>query len=81
MEMVTNWEEIGRGLGIPHSKRLEIKNRSSTKREKSCITGEYWINTDPDASWEKLTWELYDKGEKKAAAMAKQFLPKGERNS
>ena len=79
--MVTNWEEIWRGLGIPYSKQLEIKNRSSTKGEKSRITGEYWINTDPDASWEKLTWELYDKGEKKAAAMAKQFLPKGERKS
>ena len=81
MEKVVNWVEIGRGLGIPHSKRLEIKNQSSTEKEKSCITGEYWINTDPDASWEKLTWELYDKGEKKAAAMAKQFLPKGKRKS
>ena len=64
-------------LDVPDSKQQEIREQSSTKREKSLALGDYWVNTAPDASWEKLAWGLYKEGEEKAAAVMKQHLPQG----
>ena len=64
-------------LGVPDSKRAEIKQQSSTEGEKSRALSQYWVNCDPDASWKELAWRLYRIGEERAAAMAKQYLPKG----
>ena len=79
MAEVGNWEEVGGlfGLDVPRSKQQEIKQQSSTEREKSLALGDYWVNTDPDASWEKLARVLYQQGEEKAAAVMKQYLPQG----
>ena len=77
MAEVGNWEKVGTGLGVPHSKVQEISQQSSTEREKSLVLGDYWVNTAPDASWEKLATELYQRGEEKAAAVMKQYLPQG----
>ena len=74
MAEVTDWLSVGIGLGVPYSKRQEIRQQSSTEREKSLALGDYWVNTDPDASWEKLVWELYQRGEKRALAVTKQYL-------
>ena len=65
------------GLRIPDSKLREIKQRSYTKRDRRRLAGEYWVNTDPRASWQVLGYALYEKGEETAAAMVKQYLPKG----
>ena len=64
-------------LGVPHSKRAEIKQQSSTEGEKSRALSQYWVNCAPDASWKRLARVLYAKGEERAAAMARQYLPKG----
>ena len=72
MVEVGDWEKV-RWL-VPGSKREEISQQSSTEREKSLAVGDYWVNTDPDASWERLAWALYYKGEKRAAAVTKQYL-------
>ena len=53
MVEVGNWVEVGSSLGVPHSKQQEISEQSSTKREKSLAMGDYWVNTDPGASWER----------------------------
>ena len=72
---------MGIWLDVPHSKREEIKQQSSTEREKRSAVGDYWVNTDPNASWEKLAQVLYKCGEKsreeRALAATKQYLQQG----
>ena len=75
MAEVGDWMEVRHG--VPDSKREEINQQSSTEREKSLALGDYWVNTDPDASWEKLARLLYLCGQEKAAAVMKQYLPQG----
>ena len=77
MAEVGNWEEVGSWLVVPDSKQEEIKKQSSTEREKSLALGDYWVNTDPDASWEKLARVLYWKGVERALAVTKQYLQEG----
>ena len=77
MAEVGDWRRVGIWLRVPDSKREEISQQSSTSREKSLALGDYWVNTDPDASWEKLAVALYNKEEKRALAVAKQYLPQG----
>ena len=87
MAEVGNWERVAsggiirRGLGVPLSKRQEIKQQSSTEREKSLALGDYWVNTDPHASWESLARVLYRRGEERALAVTKQYLQQGECSS
>ena len=66
MAEVGNWKWLGIALNVPFSKRA--------KREKSLALGDYWVNTDPDASWERLARALYQKGEQRALAVTKQYL-------
>ena len=74
MAEVGDWWSVGIGLDVPDSKVQEISQQSSTEREKSLAMGDYWVNTAPDASWEKLARELYWNGEKKALAVTKQYM-------
>ena len=76
MAEVGDWGNVGTGLGVPFSK-LEIRERSSTEREKSLALGDYWVNTDPDASWERLARVLYQCGKEGALAVMKQYLRQG----
>ena len=69
-------------LGIPDSKLQEIKQQSYTERYRSrvageSVVGEYWVNTDPNASWRTLADVLYQEEEDSALLMVKQYLPKG----
>ena len=77
MAEVGNWWQVEIILGVPDFKRQEIEQQSSTEREKSLAVGDYWVNTDPDASWEKLAMTLYQLGEKRALAVTKQYLQQG----
>ena len=81
MAEVGEWWKVGRWLDVPTSKRQEIKQQSSTEREKSLALGDYWVNTDPDASWGKLARALYLEGEERALAVTKQYLQQGECSS
>jgi len=74
---VKDWKWVVVGLGVPHSKQDKIEGQSSTDGEKGRVLGAYWVNTDPGASWKKLAVALYEEGEERAAAMTKQYLPKG----
>ena len=76
MAEVTDWWRVGIDL-VPHSKVQEIHQQSSTEREKSLALGDYWVNTDPDVSWEKLARVLYQEGEERAVAVTKQYLQQG----
>ena len=66
---------VGSYLCVPISKVLEIMQQSST--EKCLAVGDYWVNTDPDASWERLARALYLSQEVKALAVVKQYLQQG----
>ena len=77
MGEVGDRERVWRLFGVPDSKRAEIKQQSSTEGEKSRALSQYWVNCSPHASWGKLAWTLYRSEEERAAAMAKQYLPKG----
>ena len=77
MAEVGDWWGVGRWLGVQDSKLQEIKQQSSTEREKSLALGDYWVNTDPHASWEMLARALYQSGEKRALAVTKQYLQQG----
>ena len=77
MAEVGNWVSVGRWHGVSDSKLQEIRQQSSTEREKSLALGDYWVNTDPEASWEKLARELHQSGEERALAVTKQYLQQG----
>ena len=77
MAEVGNWVGVGIELGVPSTKVQEINQQSSTEREKSLSLGDYWVNTAPDASWEKLAQVLYQQGEERALAVTKQYLQQG----
>ena len=68
---------VARWLDVPSSKRQEIIQQSSTEREKSLALGDYWVNTDPNASWEKLARALYRYQEERALGVVKQYLQQG----
>ena len=84
MGEVGDWERVTQGdfgytfgLRIPPSKLQEIKQQSYTERDRSRLAGEYWVNTDPNASWRRLADALYKEEEDSALTMVKQYLPKG----
>ena len=73
-EVVGDWWMVGTVLDVPDSKLVEINQQSSTEREKCLALGDYWVNTAPDASWERLAWALYQRGEERALAGTKQYV-------
>ena len=74
MAEVGHWVSVGSSLGVPGSKLVEINQQSSTEREKCLALGDYWVNTDPGVSWERLARVLYQSGEERALAVMKQYL-------
>ena len=77
MVEVGDWKSVGIWLDVPYSKQQVILQQSSTEREMSLALGDYWVNTDPDASWEGLAGALYQKEEERALAVTKQYLQQG----
>ena len=73
-EVVGNWVRVVGWLGVPPSKQQEISQQLSTEKERFFALVDYWVNTDPDASWEKFARVLYQKGEERALAVTKQYL-------
>ena len=74
MAEVWNWVSVAIRLDVPPSKQQEINQQLSTEREKCLALGDYWVNTDPEASWEKLAMALYQRREDRAVAVTKQYL-------
>ena len=77
MEEVGKWWSVGKALDVPYSKLQRIEQQSSTQREMCLALGDYWVKAAPDASWLKLAQVLYQKGDVRAAAVAKQYLQQG----
>ena len=77
MAEVGNWGNVGIGLGVSYSKQQDIRQQSFTEREKSLALGDFWVNTDPDRSWEKLARALYHGREERVLGVMKQYLQQG----
>ena len=77
MEEVRDWLGVGYTLQVPYSKVKQIKQQSSSERDKSCSLGRYWVNADPETSWIKLSRILYKKEEMGALEIVERYLPKG----
>ena len=79
MKEVSDWRSVARSLhvGVPHPVVQRIEDQYTTEREKSCAAREWWVNTDPSASWMNLALALYYEGEYGAVEKVSQYLPKG----
>ena len=74
------WEVV-MGLGgfdIPRSLLEEIQRRYSTVTEKIHAGVDYYLDYQPDASWEHLTTRLYVKNEFAAIRESKSFMSTGK---
>ena len=72
MDEIKDLERVRSLLGVP-----EHMVDYPSEREQKHAVGNYYLQTDPDASWEDLTGSLYLAEEYSAVEKAKQHLPKG----
>ena len=72
MDEIKDLEEVRSSLYFPDHMVDHL-----SEREKKHAVGNYYLQTDPRASWEDLTWRLYIAEEYSAVEKAKQHLPKG----
>ena len=72
MDEIKNLERVIRWFNVPEHMVDHL-----SEREKKHAVGNYYLQTDPYASWEHLTRRLYITEEYSAVEKAKQHLPKG----
>ena len=79
MKEVSDWRRVARSghVGVPSPVVRRIEDQYTTETEQSCATWEWWVNTDPSASWMDLALALYHEGEDRALEKVSQYLPKG----
>ena len=66
------WGEVGEGalagwLFILNSKQEEIRQKFTDNMEQKKQAISHWIDTDPLASWRRLTWALDQMGQSRLA--------------
>ena len=57
-EDVVDWFGLGTQLEVQHSRLKKIRREIDTEDGRRCEMINYWLNTDPEASWEKLSEAL-----------------------
>ena len=57
-EDVVDWFGLGTQLEVKHSRLKKIRREIDTEDGRRCEMINYWLNTDPEASWEKLSEAL-----------------------
>lgn len=57
-EDVVDWFGLGTQLEVKHSRLKKIQREIDTEDGRRCEMINYWLNTDPEASWEKLSEAL-----------------------
>ena len=79
MKDVSDWRWVARQpyVNVPHPVERRIEDQYTTETERSCATWEWWVNTNPSASWDRLALALYYVGEYGALEKVSQYLPKG----
>ena len=64
---VMDTDSLGEYLGVPDSKRAEIKEQFSRVPQQVNAYTKYFIDHDPEASWRSVIVALDGMGEKEAA--------------
>ena len=59
LEGVTDWYDLGGWLGVPYSKRDDIRLRSPTASEGLEVVLKEWLENHPAPSWRGLARALY----------------------
>ena len=79
MEMVGDWRKLANDycFFIPYTIKKRITERHTTDKEQSCAAGEWWVNTHPFSSWDRLTEALCNNGEDRALEKMAQYFPRG----
>ena len=75
------WERVVSIYIVPNPLLEEIQRRYSTDTEKIHVCTDYYVNYNPEASWEDLTRSLYCKKEFAAARESKSFMSTGKHYS
>ena len=77
MKEVRDLRIVAAVLDVPDPIVQRIAQGYTTERQRSCATGEWWVNTHPWASWDDLALTLYYAGEDRALEKVSQYLSKG----
>ena len=78
MEAVGDWRQLaGVHFDMPSAIQKRITEHHTTTEEQTRAAGEWWINTYPFPSWDRLAHALYYNGDERALEKMAQYLPKG----
>ena len=79
MKDTCDWRSVARSgyVNVPPPVKRRIEDQYTTETEQSCATWEWYVNTQPLASWEWIALALYHAGEDRAMEKVAQYLPKG----
>ena len=64
---VEDTDELGLWLGVPESKREEIRSQLSSVVQQRKALINYFIENDPESSWRTVIWALDVMGQKEIA--------------
>ena len=78
MNDVQRWDNVADWIGIPPSKRDELKSQNSTTDQAKQAYWDYWLHHHPAPSWTILAGGLYYWGEHGALEVLQMNYLKGE---
>ena len=78
MKGVQQWEDVAYWIGIPASKRHELKSQNPITDQAKQACWDYWIRCHPAPSWRILAGGLYYWGEHGALEVLQMNYLKGE---
>ena len=67
LEVMRDWNDLGRWLRVPQSKRNEIRRRYSSPADRRRAVVAYWMKVDPTPSWRRVIQVLGRMGEHQVA--------------
>ena len=79
VDSVTNWRELGVGLGVPVHvlQTIEAENGRDVRRSKVVLI-QHWLGNDSHASWERLAEVLRLSGHERQASQIMSDSAAGE---
>ncbi len=78
MNDVQQWENVAAWIGIPNSKRHELRRQNPTTDQAKQACWDYWLHHHPAPSWSLLPVGLYEWGEHGALELLQLNYLKGE---
>ena len=78
MKDVQRWDDVANWIGIPISKRLELKSQNPTTDQAKQACWDYWLHHHPGCSWSILAGGLYAWRERRALEVLQMNYLKGK---